>query len=214
MNKPQTSDGFEVDYRGDRKGILPFSIAKFSALLLLFALIVILSGCTTRYYPQPTDRVSIVDNYALIEIDNSVLAITPRFWTREPQRLAELFTTYHIIIRNQSPNTITISPADIVLLDEETNQYDAMTASDVSEILFYNEFWYDNRFSPFPERTDTFSTGDKLAARGNLMQDAFHYGEILPGARKSGFIFFSKLPARNRRSTIVFKGEEIVFIRR
>jgi len=196
----------------DRKGRNPFPVKKASLFLLLMFSLILINSCTTRYHPQATERVSIVDNYAVIEIEDIAFAISARTWTRDPQKLADIFTTYHVIVKNQSLQTVTISPSDIILLDQETNQYDAITVSEVSEILFYNDFLMD-KFRPFPDRTETF-TGDRLASRANLMQEAFHYGDILQGARKSGFIFFARLPARNQQSTVIFKGEEIVFIRR
>ncbi|MBW6515077.1 MAG: hypothetical protein K0B81_00495 [Candidatus Cloacimonetes bacterium] len=203
---------YVIGFSNDKEGKFPFPVIKISTLLLIVLSSILLNSCTTRYYPQATDRISVVDNYALIEVENIAFAISARTWTRDPQRLSDFFTTYHVIVKNQSLQTITISPSDIILLDQETNQYDAITVSEVSEILFYDDFLLD-KFSPFPDRTDTF-TGDRLASRVSFMQEAFHYGDILPGARKSGFIFFRKLPARNQQSTVIFKGEEIVFIRR
>ena len=195
----------------NRKGKFPFSIVMITLSLIILSLL-LLNSCTTRYYPQSTERISVVDNYAILEKDGIVFAISARLWTREPQRLSDFFTTYHIIVKNQSQQPVTISPTDIILLDEETNQYDALTANDLFEVLFYDDYIRD-KFNPFTQTDDIFSGGDRITARVNFMQDAFHFGDILPGARKAGYVFFRKIPTRNRQTTIIFRNEEIVFIR-
>lgn len=179
--------------------------------LLLFTILLLTISCTATYTAQPTERISIVDDYALLEKDELAFAVRPRFWTREPQRVSDFFSTFHIIVSNQSDQRITILPSDITLLDEDKNQYDAITASEVAEILFYDDIMRD-KFTPYPQRYDDVSQ-DRVNARANLMQEAFNYGEIHPGARKNGFIFFRRLPAGNRESTIIFRGEEIIFTR-
>jgi hypothetical protein len=195
------------DNRGrlDQQGLLLLSGIIILILLLSTA------SCTTRYQAQPTDRVSVLDNYALLETEGVAFAITPRLWTREPQRVSDFFTTFHIIVKNQTDKPLVINAEDLVLLDEERNQYDALDIPDVSHIVFYDDFLSD-KFSPLPERGDTFS-GERMTGRANLLQEAFHYGDIRPGARKSGFIFFRRLPGGNRIITILFKDEEIVFVR-
>lgn len=200
-----------IGSQNDGKGAGERIFSPVIFLIVLLFLAISLSNCATRYMPQPTDVITVVDNYALLETDSVAFAISPRVWTREPQRISDLFTTFHVIVKNQTRQKISISPNDIFLLDEERNQYDILSVYDVADILFYDNFMMD-KFSTLPERYQQV-TGDRLTARANLMQEAFHYGDIMPGARKSGFIFFRRLSPRNRMSIIVFQGEEIVFIR-
>jgi len=209
-NNTDSVDDEQYNMTGGNRGDYS-SVIMLSLILGLSVLFLLLLGCTTRYYPQPGDRITIVDNYAILEKDGFAFAITPRFWTRDPQNISDFFTTFHVVIRNTSDKPISILPGDIYLLDEEMNQYETLTAAEVADIIFYDDFMRD-KFRPFPDRFEPV-TGDRLTARANLWQDAFHYGEIFPGARKSGYIFFRRLRARNVRSTILFRGEEIIFIR-
>ena len=194
----------------DKRGLFSSVVVMLYPLILLTILLLAI-GCTTTYTAQPTERISIVDDYALLEKDDLAFAVRPRFWTREPQRVSDFFSTFHIIVSNQSDQRIAISPSDITLLDQESNQYDVITVAEVAEILFYDDIMRD-KFTPYPERYDDVSQ-ERVNARANLMQEAFTYGEIHPGARKNGFIFFRRLPAGNRETTIIFRGEEIVFTR-
>jgi len=195
---------------GNRRFYSSVIILLIMFIIALFSLL--FTGCTTRYYPQPGDRITVIDNYAILETEDIAFAISPRFWTRDPQNISDFFTTFHLVIRNTSEHPVTILPGDIYLLDEEMNQYEAMTVAEVADIIFYNDFMRD-KYRPFPDSFEPI-TGDRMTARANLMHDAFHYGEIFPGARKSGYIFFRRLPSRNSRSIILFKGEEILFLRR
>jgi len=187
-----------------RLGILVF--------LLLNILLIGITSCTVRYYPQPSDHITVIDGYAVMQVDGLSMAIMPRAWAREPQRVNDYFTTYYMVVINQTSNTITVSPEDISLLDDERNQYDALLYDDVAAVLMRDDFFLD-RFSPTQDTYQTASD-DRILGRAYLMQDSFHYGDILPNARKSGYLFFKKLSARNQKNIVMYKDQEIIFARK
>lgn len=180
-------------------------------LVTILAIILALTGCVARYYPEQTDRVTVAENYAVLETENFTFAITARAWPREPQKINEYFTSFHVIVMNTSGSIMSVFPEDIHLLDQNSNQFDAKSLDEITEVLFFRDY-EQTRFSPASDRFEQL-TSDRMLDRANLAQQSFHYGDILSGARKSGYIFFNRIHPRNERLTIIFKGERIVFVR-
>jgi len=174
-------------------------------------ILLIVSGCATRYHPQPSEYVEVSNGYGVVEVDEVTFAISQKRWTTEPHKINDYFTTYHLIVKNNSTGKIQVSAEDITLLDEERNQYDALHYTDVGDILFRDNYRMD-KFRPFQENS-RISTDELMLARATLMQNSFHYGEIMPNARKTGYIFFYRISPRNQKSTIIFRGKEIDFIK-
>jgi len=50
-------------------------------------------------------------------------------------------------------------------------------------------------------------------AKTNLITYSLNFGEIRPGARRSGFVFFPRLLSKNNRCRILFRDKTIDFIR-
>ncbi len=50
-------------------------------------------------------------------------------------------------------------------------------------------------------------------AQNNLITYSFHFGKILPGAKKSGFIFFPKLESGNAECELRYNSMGIKFVR-
>ncbi len=183
-----------------------------AGLLLAIVILFLFAGCATRYYPEPSEHVKVSDDFAVMQIGGISIAIQSKLWAREPHKVNDYFTTYYIIVINSSNERITISPDDLKLLDEERSQYDVLSYIKVAEVLLRDEFVMD-KFSPFQDRSHQ-ATDERVMARAYLMQDSFHYGEIMPNARKTGYIFFNRLSPKNERATIIFKNKEINFVRR
>ncbi len=194
-----------------------YNILKINENILLLITVltfvfIIVSGCATSYYPKASDRVMVENDYAIIKADDISFAISHKRWASEPQKISDYFTTYHVIIKNESSESITISYEDIILLDEDRNQYDTIRYSDVGDMMFKDDYLID-KFMPYHERENTRS--DNLRrARASLMQNSLHFGDIMPNARKSGYIFFSRISPANEKTSILFRGVEIVFVKK
>lgn len=193
------------------KNLPPRLLALFPVVFSTIFLVISLAGCTTNYAPQISERVKIVDNYAVIQNEEVLFAVAPQLWTKDPQEVSNYYTTLYLTVKNQTKETITVHPNEIKILDEERNQYDVQSVEKVSEIFLWNDPFFD-RFAPFNDKFEK-SLNDRTLARANIYQDAFSFGDIMPGAKKSGYLFFNKLPTKNKQLTVIFDGEEIVFTR-
>ncbi len=198
--------------RDNNRATRQLFVSNVPILVTMLAILIALPGCVARYYPEQTDRVSIAENYAVLETENYTFAITARAWPREPQKINEYFTSFHVIVMNTTGSTMSVSPEDIHLLDQYNNQFDAKSLEQVTEVLYFRDYEH-TRFSPASERFEQL-TSDRMLARANLVQQSFHYGDILSGARKSGYIFFNRIHPRNENFTIIFRDERIVFVKR
>ena len=188
---------------------MEFSKVK-SGFLLIF-LIGILTSCSVKYLPVPTKNITISEGYAIQKQEDYVFAVSNKYWIREPQNLTDYFTTFHISVKNKSSEKIEVAAADISLLDASGTQFDAVGTDYVLELLVPEEIAYDHYLEVPEEHRQIWENWRE--AKKYLMSDAFNFGTILPGATKSGFVFFPKLKSVNKKCSIVFKGKTINFER-
>ena len=179
----------------------------------LFSLIImsIIISCTIKYIPVPSKMVSVTDNHAVIKMKNYIIITENKYWVKEPQNLTDYFTTFYITIINRTEDKIKIIPQDFSLLDENGNQFDIIDNEQIEKLLLPQEI----KFEPIINVTDKQQQllENWINARKNLMSESFHFGSILPKARKSGFIFFTRLPSDNKKCDLIFKDNKINFIR-
>jgi hypothetical protein len=148
---------------------------------------------------------------AVLEMDDLVFTVENRSWTREPEELTDFFTSFYISVKNRHHEEITIVPDDIFLLDGKDNQFDVVSQDFIEQLLLPHELEF-NQFSETGE-DQTHLIDEWRKSKQNLITYSFHFGKILPGAVKSGFIFYPKLELKNKRCSIVFQNNKIEFIR-
>lgn len=186
------------------------------SLIVLFTFFLV-TACSSGYLPQANKSVSVNNGYAVLDKEGVVLTLNYQQWVNEPQKLPQYYTSFYLTIRNRTEETITIKPESITLLDEDNNQYDLVSPAAISEILLSNEFFFNN----WTQGSETLSSerheeiiNSRMLGRANIMQEAFHFGDILSGAQRKGYIFFNRLPSKNRRITISFADENIIFTKK
>ena len=188
-------------------------------LLLLVSLIFI--SCTIKYLPVKEKGVIISEGYGIIKDDDFVFAAANEYWIKEPQNLTDYFTTFHISITNKTKEKMKITPLDISLLDAEENQFDTVDLEFIEKMLLPKQLEY-LVIQNIEENSDEFHQlledqqnilEEWREAQRNLITYSFRFGEILPGAKKSGFIFFPKISSSNNSCHIFFNDITIKFIR-
>jgi len=184
---------------------------KIRSGFILFFLIGLLTSCSVKYNPVPTENIKVSDGYGILKQEDFVFAVSNKYWIKEPQNLTDYFTTFHISVKNKTIEKIEIKAEDISLLDNEGTQFDAVGTDYVLELLVPEEIAY-NHYLEVPEEHRQIWENWREAKK-HLMSDTFNFGSILPEATKSGFVFFPKLKSINKKCTVVFKGNMINFER-
>jgi hypothetical protein len=173
--------------------------------------LLILIGCTSRYIPVEGGDVSVQDEFGIVKRDDLILIIQNKYWNIEPKKVNDFFETFHISIQNRTDEVIEVREADMFLLDEDGNQYDSIPVKNVEHLILPDEL----RFEHFTELNEEQPQiiEDWQEAKQNLMRNSFHFGRILPNAKRSGFVYFSKLSSANQKCKIVFQDITIPFER-
>ncbi|MDP8268648.1 MAG: hypothetical protein P9L97_07975 [Candidatus Tenebribacter davisii] len=187
----------------------------------LLLLVLIFTGCTIRYVPVQSDGVTITDNFGVKKAKDFTFAAANEYWNKEPQKLTNYFTTFYISIQNRERKEMEVTMSDFGLIDQNGNQFDVITQDYIENLLAPRQIDYlllnENKEEPI--NTEDFFNEQKLimekwrTARNNLLTYSFHFGKIMPGAKKSGFLFFPKLESENAECILKFNDMSINFIR-
>lgn len=187
----------------------------------LFLLILILTACTIKYIPVETDGVIITDDFGVKRTKAYTFAAANEYWNKEPQELTNYFTTFYITIQNREREEMQAEITDFGLIDQNGNQFDVVTQEYIENLLVPRQIDYLLINENEEELIDTeeFFNEQKQVmeqwriAQNNLITYSFHFGKILPGAKKSGFIFFPKLESQNTECELRYNNMSINFIR-
>ncbi|MBN2461345.1 MAG: hypothetical protein JXB60_07030 [Candidatus Cloacimonetes bacterium] len=181
---------------------------KFFLLLLIS---IVFTACSMRYVPLPSPGVEIVEEVAVISAEDVLLTVENRYWTKEPDNLSDYFSTFFISAKNLTKSSINITPEDINLLDQFGNQFDIVSTDYVEKMLLPDDF--DLRIVELVGEKEPALVDEWREAKQNLITYSFHFGTILPGAKKSGFIFYPRLASKNIKCSVIFRNQRINFIR-
>jgi hypothetical protein len=177
-------------------------------LLVLLSFLCLLS-CSVKYLPVAGGGVTVQDDFGIIKTEEMIFIANHRYWNLEPKNISDYFIAFHITIQNRTAQTIEINSQELSLIDEEGNQYDALPLEYIETLLLPDEL----RYEYIPELTETLTQliENWRDARQNLMRESFHFGRVLPNAKRSGFVFFNKLPSSHKRCDINFQDKTITF---
>lgn len=180
------------------------------------------AGCATAR-PAPLPDGGLVDaaRYSVTQARDSVtVTVRARAWTGTPGDLDFYVLPLHLSIRNDTGAEVTVDGPDIVLLDDEGRQYNAVPPAEVALLLqtsaratpaFVYAPWPYRRSLGWPYVYDPFY--DPLgwwgwyAPRYPPVHDVFglalRLGVVRPGARVEGFVYFVPPPGSVRQFDVV-----------
>jgi hypothetical protein len=195
-----------------------------STLLFAGVLCCVFSSCTIKYVPVASPDISITDDYAVIKGKDITFAVENQYWIKEPQNLTDYFTTFYVSIKNNTNQKIEINSNDIILLDENDNQYDIVDLEFIERMLLPKQIEYlvieniDESEEPVMDAKQVLEDQQEALekwreSQANLIIYSLTLGEIHPGAKRSGFIFFPRLLSKNNKCKILFRDKTIEFIR-
>ncbi|MCD4820266.1 MAG: hypothetical protein K8S23_16410 [Candidatus Cloacimonetes bacterium] len=168
-------------------------------------------GCSIKYIPLKTEKISVSNDYAILKTENYNIVVQYRYWSKEPEELSEYFTTFFATITNKTNDKINIELKDITLLDDNGNQLDPINLDIVENMLLPDEIRFEDIVSSTLEKDQAIDNWRE--ARKNLMIHSFHFGQIFPNAKKSGFLYFNRLPSSNQSCKIIIKDNVFSFER-
>lgn len=197
-----------------RQGILILKMIKGTFMKKIFILMfaIIAASCATNYVPLPSKKITVSENYALLKTKHYTLIIDYRYWIKEPQNLTDFFTTFYVSIYNNTKQNIIVKPSDFHLVDEDGKQYDIVPIKDIYRIMIPQDDNF-NLLTEDKNKNNNNIIEKRQEARRNIMDYSLSYGKIMPGAKKTGYIFFNHLPYKNKKCKIFFKNHTIGFIR-
>jgi hypothetical protein len=191
------------------------------SIFSLLLLVLIFSACTIKYVPVQTDGVTIADDFGVNRTKAYTFAAANEYWNKEPQELTNYFTTFYVSIQNRTRDELQVEVNDFGLIDQNGNQFDVITHDYIEKLLAPRQIDYLLINENKEELLDTeeFFNEQKAVmeewrtAQNNLITYSFHFGNIMPGAKKSGYIFFPKLESENAECELRYDDRSIKFIR-
>lgn len=178
----------------------------------LLALIISLgAGCSYRFMPVPSPQVQITEEYGIVESDEYTIIAANRYWSHEPQELSNSFLTFSLVVHNTTKSPLSIAPRDVILLDNRGNQMDIVPVESLTSMYKPQELVMTT--GPIDPMAQDDAWDEWLKIQQNLSSESFHFGQIAPGARKQGFIFFHRLPSSASGCTLQVLDTAITFAR-
>jgi hypothetical protein len=187
-----------------------------AAALLTLVVLGLAAGCATvRPVPLPEGGAVDAARSSVTQTQGGVtVTVRARAWTGSPGDLEFYVLPLHLTVRNDTGAAITVEGRDIVLLDDEGRQYNALQPAEVAQLL-QAQARAPVVFAPWPYRRslgwpyfyDPFY--DPLGGwwwyppRYQPVHDVFGLalrpGVLRPGARLEGFVYFPPPPGSVRQ---------------
>lgn len=170
---------------------------------LLVLILLLLSSCAVKTWQ--VEGPSQVSNGLLIRIDT-------RAWKYSPSDLEYYVFPVYIEVENRKGEALAIRREDVFLVDEKGNQYGPLQPADVISMLrrsygvgfsFSIGYWsypFGIWWAPyyvFPPSGGPYP---------DIVNRAFAFGEIQPGARVKGFVYFPRVQEETKRLFLHVKG--------
>ena len=181
-------------------------------IFILFSLIIIFTSCVSKYTPVASPTVEVSGDFAIINLPNSIIAVSEFTWGYEPQYLPNYYTTMFVRIQNKSNQVLSVATADFALIDENSIQHDAYTNEVVLDMMLNDPSLIPDRFAIAVE-TQRENSARINEIRRNILVRGFTFGDVHPGAIKEGVLFFQRLDSRNKEFKFIYKDNEVEFKR-
>jgi len=172
----------------------------------------LLSACSVSQF-VPGEGIIRENNYAVIRSDTLLIIVKPQSYPGSYQEINNRFFPVFISIKNNSTQKIKLQENSFSILCNE-KQYDPVPVdyilADLERKMMLQEF-----SDPFLPPTE-FGITDRTKEQEmyyELVNNAFSWGELLPGAKKDGYLFYNKEIASASCFSINILGFAIPFIK-
>ncbi|HPH94052.1 MAG TPA: hypothetical protein PKU76_04010, partial [Candidatus Cloacimonas sp.] len=182
------------------------------SIMLTAGIFFLLSACSVSQF-VPGEGIIRENNYAVIRSDTLLIIVKPQSYPGSYQEINNRFFPVFISIKNNSTQKIKLQENSFSILCNE-KQYDPVPVdyilADLERKMMLQEF-----SDPFLPPTE-FGITDRTKEQEmyyELVNNAFSWGELLPGAKKDGYLFYNKEIASASCFTINILGFAIPFIK-
>jgi len=180
----------------------------FAAVLLLM-----LSACAVAYFqPRTSEGVTVEDRFAIMRTDSLLVAVRPQAYHNSANNLAQSYFCIYIHVRNLSGSTKRISPTGFSIMAGE-RQFDYIPLNLIAGSL-QNQLMSDPfEFNPDPADQQSLIDREEKK-RENLLElinSYFSFGDLLPGGRKEGYLFYNRDLSRAKTLSIDAFGQALIF---
>ena len=180
--------------------------------MLTAGIFFLLSACSVSQF-VPGEGIIRENNYAVIRSDTLLIIVKPQSYPGSYQEINNRFFPVFASIKNNSTQKIKLQESSFSILCNE-KQYDPVPVdyilADLERKMMLQEF-----SDPFLPPTE-FGITDRTKEQEmyyELVNNAFSWGELLPGAKKDGYLFYNKEIASASCFTINILGFAIPFIK-
>jgi len=182
------------------------------SIMLTAGIFFLLSACSVSQF-VPGEGIIRENNYAVIRSDTLLIIVKPQSYPGSYQEINNRFFPVFASIKNNSTQKIKLQESSFSILCNE-KQYDPVPVdyilADLERKMMLKEF--SDPFSPATEFGITDRTKEQEMYY-ELVNNAFSRGELLPGAKKDGYLFYNKEIASASCFTINILGFAIPFIK-
>ncbi len=141
-----------------------------------------------------------------------VISVKTNSWDYSPSDLGSYVLAILLEVENKSKEAVGIRREDVFLLDKEGNQYNPLQPGDVLNMLrggygggisFSIGYW-SHPFGLWWSPYYAFPPSERVYP--DIVNRAFTFGEVQPGAKMKGFVYFPKMPEDVKDLTLNVKG--------
>lgn len=171
------------------------------ALLLL---VLLLAGACSQ-------KVWVLEDPA--QVSNGLrISVKTEEWKHTPYSLSFYFLPVYLELENLTAQPVSIGRGDVYLLDSQGNQYNPIEPSQVHSILRreyrtvfsiglgYYSYPFSLWWSPY------YALPSSPEVYPEVINYALSFGELQPGARLRGFVYFPQLSEKASPATLYVKG--------
>jgi len=183
-------------------------------LILILPVLLAITACVPRYYvPIPGDGISREEQYAVLRTDSLLVAVRPQAYPGGGGDFANRFFSIRVIVRNLRTRTMHLGSNSFAIL-AGGRQYDYYPLQFVltnlqTSYLLENGLMFEDPSEPqlLPSAQDR-----QQEYALELMAEYMSFGDLLPGGRKEGFLFYDQKLGSTDAFSIDVLGKRVDFI--
>jgi len=171
--------------------------------LFIFIVLMLTFSCATKTW--------ILEGQSQV-LNHISISVKTDQWKYSPSDLEHYVLPIYIEVENHSKEVVSIRKEDVFLLDEKKNQFNPLEPSDVMSMVrrsygFGFSFGIGYWSSPFGLWWYPYYTPPPVEdIYPDILNKAFTFGEVQPGAKLKGFVYFPKPSGDVKALTLYVKG--------